>query len=1016
MKTKILSILLICCMLVGCTNQAVNAMSTNKKERTVQISDKNISEEMTVGNVYHGFTLKDIYASNLLNSDIYTFKHEGCGADLVYIKNSDPECAFSITYKTPYIDETDTNHVFEHAILAGSEKYPAKDLFFDLYNKSYSTFINAVTLPLVTMYPVASLDQNQLIKLMDAYMSCMVAPDILKNENIFKREAIRFELNNPDEDISINGTVYAEDLGYLTDPKQNVRSNILHELYPGEIASNLEGMGEFHYDDLTYEHTLETYERYYYFDNSLITLYGDLNIDTFLDFLDSEYLSKYEVNGTDLSKYTDPPTEGGYIEKVLPIIAYEGDSVENSGFITYSIDLQGADIETLHAWTILCSILNRPSSVMNKKLIAEGIENPVSVEYDTDNVKPFVTFKMSNANADQMQALKKIAEFTLKDIAENGVSSTLLDAVLKDTELSTVFARNSSNVAVYQAIKLSNYWAANLKTDYYATFEDTLFKIKADTKQDFIKSLAKSALEPKRSALIASIPEPGTAEKYEEELASYLKKMKDSMSDEEIAAFIKETEAFNEWNEIELPNNDFMIDPKDIPDTLPISLTKETRDDITFISGDVDAQGAACYSIYFDLSGMSRDELMDLMAYNNLFLNTDTSKYSAEELDILKCEFLYEFSSTLCYLHDNNAQKDYPALLLTWEGLTKDFEKSLNLLLNILTETDLSDTDDIAYIISKNVEKYNMSKKEGYDLSKQFSMASAGLPVSDSTRLLLDVSGSDLYTYMKTAAEDVKSTDGSFDKLLQKFDNARKKAYTKSNLIFGLAASKSEQDEIIEKAFEKLSLLDEKDEETAAYELPSLKRKTGVIAETTQNYTALYSSYKNNKNFRGAYIPFIYAANDKYIVPKIRFQYGAYSAGLCSFEIYNTLFCYSYMDPNVKKSIEVFEGISDYVKDAELTEEEFKGYILTAYGNANLKEGLWTDVNHAILLSLMGADEHEISDTINDIKNASLSMQSEAATSLEEIIDHAGIATAGNEKDIMADKNVFDEIINLKEK
>lgn len=142
------------------------------------------------GDALHGFTVQEVYDSHLLSSMIYTFTHNVSGATLVYVKNDDPEVAFSIGYHTPYVDETDTNHVFEHAIISGSEKYPSKNLFFDLINRAYQTYVNAHTMMTVTWYPVSSTSEEQLYRMADAYMSCMVAPAILKDENIFKREAV----------------------------------------------------------------------------------------------------------------------------------------------------------------------------------------------------------------------------------------------------------------------------------------------------------------------------------------------------------------------------------------------------------------------------------------------------------------------------------------------------------------------------------------------------------------------------------------------------------------------------------------------------------------------------------------------------------------------------------------------------------------------------------------------------------------------------------------------------------
>ena len=129
----------------------------------------------------------------------------------------------------------------------------------------------------------------------------MAAPEILTNENVFKREALRYTLYDPEDPISMVGTVFSEDFGSLTDIDREACNNVLDTLYPGEYASNYLGRAHRNYQDLTYESLLETYERCYHFDNSLILLYGDLSWRDFLEFIDSEYLSKVERNGTDLS-------------------------------------------------------------------------------------------------------------------------------------------------------------------------------------------------------------------------------------------------------------------------------------------------------------------------------------------------------------------------------------------------------------------------------------------------------------------------------------------------------------------------------------------------------------------------------------------------------------------------------------------------------------------------------------------------------------------------------------------
>lgn len=183
-----------------------------------------------------GFTLISQERSSILNAEVLTFIHEKSGAELVCIKNDDPELAFGVFYNTPVVDETDTNHIFEHAILSASAKYPSRDLFFDMLNKSYNTYTNALTYNTFTAYPVASKSQDQLIKMADVYLSCMVQPDIITNENLYKREALRYQLYSKEEPITMTGTVFSEDFGSLTDIYSESTRNLARALYPGFIC------------------------------------------------------------------------------------------------------------------------------------------------------------------------------------------------------------------------------------------------------------------------------------------------------------------------------------------------------------------------------------------------------------------------------------------------------------------------------------------------------------------------------------------------------------------------------------------------------------------------------------------------------------------------------------------------------------------------------------------------------------------------------------------------------------
>ena len=971
-------------------------------------------DSLAVGDVISGFTLDSCEYSGLLDADLLSFTHEYSGAQLVYIRNNDPEMAFSIAYRTPYIDETDTNHIFEHAILASSEKYPSKDIFFDLDNKGYMTFVNAATYSTVTVFPIASLSEEQLLKGLDVYMSCMEAPAILSEENFFKREAIRLELENPEDEIRINGTVFAEDTGYMTDPERVSWDHVLDTLFPGEIASNWIGKAEYHYEDLTYEHTLDTYNRCYHYDNSLICLYGDLDIERFLEFLDTEYLSKQERYGTDLSQYQDPQTEAGYEEAVLQIPAYEGDTVENNGIITYAVDLEDASERDLIIWDILTTLLDMNSSPMNQLLIEKGMQNPVYAFIDNTSAKPSLLFQMYYANEDQMQELKELVQETLKSVAEEGLNPEMLEAVLKQTKLSSIMQRDSDNVGVDTAEIISNEWARTGKTDYYLQQETVLNELAADAAQSEIRAAAQNALEPRRSVLVASIPSPGLAEEHDEEMAKYLSDLKASMSEEEIAQMVEDTAAFNEWNAKEIPNNDFLIDPKSLPDPEALdSYTVAEQDGVTVYTGTADVEAAGRYRVYFDLSGMSREDIEYLMLYLSINTELGTDQYTAEDIEMLTEEYLYDFKTSLCYPNEVSGDNHRPMLMAEWGGLTTDFDKGLALILDLLTGADLNQHDMMSYLLWRGSEGWDMSRQDGYDISDMAAISGAGLN-ADTNAFEMDADGQDVYWLVSDIVDHLMEDENYPQELQERFEAVRDVAFTNSRPIFMSVTNETDSRKVTETAVAALKALPDKPETGETYELPVPAKMQAICIEASQNCTAMYGDFLSDPDFKGNYLPFMYAANDKYILPVMRFQMGAYSAGSGIGINGCVLYSYTYSDPNVKDTVEVLQALPENLKGLTLTEDEMQGYILSTYKIVTYPRGAWSGLMNQMSLDFLGLDIPRRAEMIGDIRNASLDDLAEAAEHIGKVMEDASLATVGNEAMIRAEADVYDEVVTYR--
>ena len=286
------------------------------------------------------FELVDVYESGITDSVFYSYIHEDTGLNVVYENNDAGNNYAELMFRTPMQDEGDLNHVFEHSLLSGSDKYPSSYLFFDFSHRSYLSSVNADTQMSSTAYHAASPSSEQIEIYIDALFSLVDDPDLIHEENIYRREAIRYDLQSADGPITPAGTVFNEDVGYITDEVRGAVEGVFRALYPGMYASNMIGRLPMHLEDNTYDRIKEIFTDYYNWDNALLYVYGDINIDRVLDDIDREYLSVSDKPTTNLSEFYSEEPVPGYRELDYPIPASSDKVVtDSSSYIIYAFDL-----------------------------------------------------------------------------------------------------------------------------------------------------------------------------------------------------------------------------------------------------------------------------------------------------------------------------------------------------------------------------------------------------------------------------------------------------------------------------------------------------------------------------------------------------------------------------------------------------------------------------------------------------------------------------------------------------
>lgn len=946
------------------------------------------------------------------NADTYFLKHKKSGASIYIIDNDDTEKTFNIMYRTPYTDESDTNHVFEHAVLASSKKYPSKNIFFDMMSKTYATYASAYTYSAFTCFPLASQSEEQLLKMIDVDLSCLTEPELLENENIFKREAIRYELYSRDEPITMKGTVFSEDFGYLTDIDSETGRNIGKALYPGQTAGNALGMAHIFYKDLNYEKLIATYDRYYSFDNSLIILYGDMNFENVLSFLDKEYLSKAENKHTDLSMYTNEEDTEGFVKQVYYSPAYEGDKTENASNISYAFSLWGEDWDTLLEYNILAALLKKSNSVLKSSLLEEGINNNYLAECELETAKPYFNITIENAEENQMDAFERAVQKTLAQVSENGIPREQYDVYRKQEELRLMPTGGEPNLGAEATKAIGSYWAATGYADIYEKRDMVYDRIFADDDQTIIKNAAKGLLEAKRSCLIATVPKAGLAEQIEEEMEAYLAEKKAAMSEQEIDKMIEDTLAFNEWNESEQSNSDFTIPVEDLPEyDLTVPYEKEQKDGITWYKSPIPMGGRAAYQFLFDAGEISKEDMPYVPLFMELVGSLNTKNYTKEQLAIKRDEYMSGFYADFNTFPSESANGFTPYINFSFQGLSEENEEAVSLLLEMLRESDFSQTQQVLSAMEGSLIKYNLSKVSSPSEAFFLAVSLSGLYNNDGMSFTNYATGQDEYYFMEDIYERLK-TDPSYGAVFaEKMNDIAEKVISRGNMIVTIAASEESLDNVSQNVASALHELPTRQYVPQKYEgIEQTPQKYAVIAETSGNFNIIQLNIKAEDGLRGEYIPFLYAIKDKVMVQKLRFENGAYDTLTRVMPTEETVITCSYSDPNVKTSFEILESMGNEIANINISQEELDDYILSAYASVTYPMGLIDKAQVTFLMDMRGINADAVQNVLEEIKNARVEDKENAAEYFKEQMKKAAFVTVGNKNAVEKDKEFFDKV------
>lgn len=865
----------------------------------------------------------------------YLLRHRKSGARVVYIENDDNNKVFSIGFRTPPSDSTGVPHIMEHSVLCGSKNFPAKDPFVELVKGSLNTFLNAMTYPDKTVYPVASCNDKDFQNLMHVYMDAVFYPNIYEHEEIFRQEGWSYQLDSAEDKLKYNGVVYNEMKGAFSSPEGVLDRVILNTLFPDTSYANESGGDPEVIPELTYEQFLDFHRKYYHPSNSYIYLYGDMDAEEKLNWLDQKYLGKYDREPVDSTiRFQEPFAE--IQEKVIPYSIASEESEEDNTYLSYNkVVGTSLDKELYLAFQILdYALLSAPGAPLKKALTDAGIGKDIMGSYDNGIYQPIFSVIAKNANAEQKEEFIKVIEDVLKASVKNGIDTKAIEAGINYHEFRYREADfgNYPKGLMYGLQMMDSWLYDDEKPFIHIEALDTFEFLKKQIGTGYYEALIQNyLLDNPHGAIVIVTPEKGRTARMEAELEEKLQEYKASLTAEEIETFVQKTHALEDYqSEPESEENLEKIPVlkrEDISREIePIINEELTLAGVPVIFHEIETNGIGYVDVLFDMSSVEEEDLPYVGILQSVLGIIDTKHYDYGTLFNEINVNTGGIGTSLELYNDvtNIREKAFKATFeIKGKALYGKLPVAFDMMREILMESKLDDGKRIREILamlkSRLLMKFQSSGHVTAVLRAQ-SYASPSAKLKDMTN---GIAFYETVSYLEEHFEEEK------EKLSEKLIDLSKKLFRGDNMMLSYTAAK-EGLEDLEAMVEKLknSLHTQVSEEESRCVIHCEKKNEGFKTASKVQYVAKAGNFiDQGVAYTGALQILKVIMSYDYLWQNIRVKGGAYGC-MSNFNRIGEGYFVSYRDPNLKRTLEVYEGVVDYLKNFTVSERDMTKYII----------------------------------------------------------------------------------------
>ncbi len=952
-----------------------------------------------------------------VQSDGFILRHKKSGARIAILSNNDDNKVFYIGFRTPPEDETGVPHIIEHTTLCGSKKFPVKDPFIELAKGSLNTFLNAMTYPDKTVYPVASCNDQDFKNLMDVYLDAVFNPNITKYEEIFKQEGWHYELTGKDDELKINGVVYNEMKGAYSSPDEVLSSQIYRSLFPDNTYSKDSGGNPEYIPKLTYEAYLDFYHKYYHPSNSYIYLYGDMDVVERLEWLDKEYLSLYDYKKVNSEINKQPAfDEIKNVEAQYSITM--DDSQENKTYLSYNRVVGDSLDEMLYqAFDVLdYALVSSPGAPVKQALIDAGIGDDVYGSYDAGILQPVFSFVAKNANASQADEFESIIENTLKEVVKTGINKEALLAGINSSEFKfreADFGQFPKGL-LFGLNCLDSWLFDDMKPFIHLECLDTFAKLRRAVDTDYFEKLIQEyLLDNTHGSSVTVKPKRGLGNEREEALAKELSDYKASLSDEEIDKLIEETEHLKKYQEEPSSDEDLrklpMLTRADMKKVaMPFSNIEDTLSDVKVVRHDIESNGIDYISFLFDAGDFAQSELGYLGFFTNALGLVSTENYSYTDLANATNIYTGGISTGTASHPDIKDRNNFVFKFeVKLKVLEKNLDKALELMEQMLLSSDFTDTKRLGEIVAQ------IKARLQANLSSSGHLVAAMRSMSSFSRYALyqdELKGIAFYrSICRIEKELFESPESVSDKLAA----IAKKLFARNRMLISFTGNseaygnaKLSLEKVIA-GFNKMSAIGNQ------AEVHFNTAKEAFIDASQIQYVAKTGDFIcEGYEYTGALRLLRIILSYDYLWINVRVKGGAYGC-MNTFLRSGESYFVSYRDPNLSDTLDVYDRIPEYIKSFSPDERDMTKYIIGTFSALDTPMNPEAKGSRSLSAYLEGITYEQIQKERNEILNAQPEDIRRLADLVEAVLKKDSICVIGNENMIKESAGLFENVEKL---